>query len=95
MGNIVNGDDGYIIASGNFGPAATVRDLPNPPPRWMWPTTKWIGFMAVMWGQYAAGKDLKRVYRSAVIMPETKDLVESALLKVNKLPSGDLDKLPG
>ncbi|KAF1935625.1 hypothetical protein EJ02DRAFT_448531 [Clathrospora elynae] len=67
MGNIVNGNDGYIIAGGNFGPA----------------------------GQYAAGKDLKRVYRSAVIMPETKALMESALLKVNKLPSGgDLDDLP-
>ena len=27
-------------------------------------------------------------------MPETKALMESALLKVNKLPSGDLDDLP-
>ncbi|KAF1934629.1 hypothetical protein EJ02DRAFT_507419 [Clathrospora elynae] len=94
MGNIVNGDDGYIIAGGNFGPAVTVKDLEDPPPQWMWPTTKWTDIMAVSWGQYAAGKDLKRVYRSAVIMPETKVLMESALLKVNKLPSGDLDDLP-
>ena len=94
MSNIVNGDDGYIIAGGNFGPADAVEYMDDPPPQWMWPTTKWTDFMAVAWGQYAAGKDLKRVYRSAVIMPETKLLMESALLKVNKLPSGDLDDLP-
>lgn len=51
--------------------------------------------MAVMWSQYAAGKDLKSVYRSSVTMKETKALMESALLKVNKLPSGDLvDDVP-
>ncbi|XPS71826.1 hypothetical protein M3J09_004003 [Ascochyta lentis] len=94
MGIILNGDDGYIIAGGNFRPAATVNDLPDPPPQWMWPTTKWTDIMAVSWGQYAAGKDLKRVYRSGVIMADTKALMESALLKVNKLPSGDLDDLP-
>ncbi|KAF1922326.1 uncharacterized protein M421DRAFT_412960 [Didymella exigua CBS 183.55] len=94
MGNIVNGDDGYIIAGGNFGPAETTKDLEDPLPKWMWPTTKWTDIMAVSWGQYAAGKDLKRVYRSAVVMPETKALMESALLKVNKLPGGDLDDLP-
>ncbi|KAH6875233.1 hypothetical protein BKA58DRAFT_117761 [Alternaria rosae] len=91
MGNIVNGDDGYIIAGDNFGPAAASKGLDVPD--WMWPTTKWTDIMAVMWDQYAAGKDLKRVYRSGVATPQTKDLVESALLKVNRLPSGDLDDL--
>ncbi|EFQ95471.1 hypothetical protein PTT_06542 [Pyrenophora teres f. teres 0-1] len=94
MGNIINGDDGYIIAGINFGAAAAVKDLDNPPPEWMWPTTRWTDFIAVMWGQYAAGKDLKRVYRSGIIMPETKALIELALLRVNKLLSGDLDDLP-
>jgi hypothetical protein len=93
MGNIVNGNDGYIIAGGNFGPAAAVEYLANPPPKWMWPTTKWTDIMAVMWGQYAAGKDLKRVYRSAVVMEETKELMERALKEVGKLPTGDLDDL--
>ncbi|OAG17328.1 hypothetical protein CC77DRAFT_1042963 [Alternaria alternata] len=96
-GNIVNGDDGYIIGGGNFGPAEAVKDLDprdDPPPPADWPTMKWTDFLAVMWSQYAAGKELKRVYRSSVIMLETKQLMESALLKVNKLPSGGLDNLP-
>jgi hypothetical protein len=89
----VNGNDGYIIASVNFGPKAAVKDLAKPLPEWMWPTTKWTDFMAVMWDQYAAGKDLKRVYRSGVIMEETKELIERALKEVGKLPTGGLDDL--
>lgn len=91
MGNIVNGDDGYIIAGGNFGYKGAVSIMEVPVPQWMWPTTKWTDILAVMWSQYAAGKDLKRVYRSAVVMPETKELMESALEKIGK--SGDLDDL--
>jgi hypothetical protein len=94
MGNIVNGDDGYIIAGGNFGPADAVKFIQPPPPEWMWPTTKWTDILAVMWNQYAAGKDLKRIYRSNVITEETLDLMESALLKVKKLPSSGMKNLP-
>ena len=97
MGNIVNGDDGYMIAGNNFGPRVTVSALPERerPEEWMWPTTKWTSFVAVMWDEYAAGKDLKRVYRSNIVTPDTKDLMASALLKINRLPSDDLgDDLP-
>ncbi|KAI4651787.1 hypothetical protein J4E93_001983 [Alternaria ventricosa] len=93
MGNMVNGDDGYIIAGDNYGPAATTKGMKPEVPEWMWPTTKWTDIMAVMWDQHAAGKDLKRVYRSAIATSQTKDLMASAMLKVNRLPSGDLDDL--
>ena len=44
-----------------LGPRQLWKALKHPPPQWIWPTTKWTDIMAVSWGQYAAGEDLKRV----------------------------------
>ena len=52
-------------------------------------------FTAVMWSQYAAGKEIQRVYRSGIVLDKTKDLKAAALLKFNKLPSGYIDDLSG
>ncbi|EUC41394.1 hypothetical protein COCMIDRAFT_106287 [Bipolaris oryzae ATCC 44560] len=89
MGNIVNGENGYIIAGTNWGPMAS-KD--NDMPVWMIPNTKWTDIVAVQWNQYVAGSDIKRIYRSNVIYPESRDLMETALEKVGK--SGDLADLP-
>jgi hypothetical protein len=89
MGNIVNGENGYIIAGENVAPWEARKDLP----RSELPNTKWTDIMAVQWKQYGpAGSDLKRVYRSKVVYSESKRLMESALEKTGN--SGDLDELP-
>ena len=89
MGNIVNGMDGYMIAGGNFTP----WDVKLPEVEaWMLLNTKWTDIMAVQWNQYAAGSDLKRVYRSNVIYGESVALIETALEKIGK--SGDVNDLP-
>lgn len=89
MGNIVNGEDGYIIAGGNYGPR---ESKPDEVPDWMLPNTKWTDILAVQWNQYASGSDLKRIYRSHIIYEETEALMETALEKIGK--SGKLSDLP-
>ncbi|KNG45771.1 hypothetical protein TW65_07517 [Stemphylium lycopersici] len=89
MGNIVNGEDGYIIAGGNYGPR---ESKPDEVPDWMLPNTKWTDIVAVQWNQYASGSDLKRIYRSHIIYEETEALMETALEKIGK--SGKLSDLP-
>ncbi|EMD58282.1 hypothetical protein COCSADRAFT_104241 [Bipolaris sorokiniana ND90Pr] len=89
MGNIVNGEDGYIIAGTNYGPLVS---KPTDVPVWMLPDTKWTDIVAVQWNQYVAGSNIKRIYRSNVVYAESRDLMETALEKVGK--SGDLADLP-
>lgn len=62
---------------------------------WMLPTTKWSDVLAVQWGQHASSGTLKRVYRSQIITPSTRDLIDGALAKVGKGEWAELGGWPG